>query len=56
MSQAKYKAMHNKHWVQHNFQVGDQVWLCISKDRMQGEGKTLKPTRYGPFKVLEKIG
>jgi len=23
---------------------------------MQGEGKKLKPTRYGPFRVLEKIG
>jgi len=23
---------------------------------MQGEGKKLKPIRYGPFKILEKIG
>ena len=42
--------------MEHNFQVGDQVWLYISKDRMQGEGKKLKPIRYGPFKLLEKIG
>lgn len=55
-SQAKYKARHDKHQVEHNFQVGDEVWLYISKDRMQGEGKKLKPIRYGPFKVLEKIG
>ncbi len=27
-----------------------------SKDRMQGEGKKHKPIRYGPFKILEKIG
>ena len=54
-SQAKYKARHDKHRVEHNFQVGDQVWLYISKDKMQGEGKKLKPIRYGSFKVLEKI-
>jgi len=23
---------------------------------MQGEGKKLKPIRYGPFQILEKIG
>ena len=55
-SQAKYKARHDKHRVEHSFQVGDQVWLYISKDRMQGEGKKLKPIRYGPFKILDKIG
>ena len=55
-SQAKYKARHDKHRMGHSFQVGDQVWLYISKDKMQGEGKKLKPIRYGPFKILEKIG
>ena len=30
--------------------------MYISKDKMQGEGKKLKPIRYGPFKILEKIG
>jgi len=42
--------------MEHSFQVGDQVWLYISKGRMQGEGKNIKPIRYGPFKILEKIG
>src|SRR3984885_15146487 len=42
--------------MEHSFQVGDQVWLYISKDRMQGEGKKLKPIWYGPFRILEKIG
>jgi len=42
--------------MEHSFQVGDHVWLYISRDRMQGEGKKLKPIRYGPFKILEKIG
>ena len=32
------------------------MWLHISKERMQGEGKKLKPIRYGPFEILEKIG
>ena len=55
-SQAQYKARHDKHRVDHQFQVGDQVWLHISKERMKGEGKKLKPIRYGPFTILEKIG
>ena len=55
-SQGKYKARHNKHHGHHQFQVGDEVWLYISKERLQGEGKKLKPIRYGPFTILEKIG
>ena len=55
-SQAKYKARHDKHRMEHSFQVGDQVWLYISKDRMQREGKKLNPIRYGPLRILEKIG
>ena len=42
--------------MEHSFQVGDPVWLYISEDKMQGEGKKLKLIRYGPFKILEKIG
>ena len=33
--QAKYKMHHDKHRVDHHFQVGDQVWLYISKDRLK---------------------
>ena len=55
-SQGKYKERHDKHCVDHQFQVGDEVWLYISKERLQGEGRRLKPIRYGPFKILEKIG
>jgi hypothetical protein len=55
-SQAQYKARHDKHQVDHQFQAGDQVWLHISKYRLKGEGKKLKPIRYGPFTILEKIG
>jgi hypothetical protein len=30
-SQEQYKARHDKQRVDHQFQVGDQVWLHISK-------------------------
>jgi hypothetical protein len=51
-SQAKYKTRHEKHRVDHSFQVGDEVCLYISKERLKGEGKKLKPIRYGPFKII----
>jgi len=47
---------HDKHRVDHPFQVGDQVWLYISKERVKVEGKKLKPIRYGPFRIVIKIG
>jgi hypothetical protein len=55
-SQAKYKTRHDKHHVDHSFQVEDEFWLYIRKERHKGEGKKLKPIIYGPFKFLEKIG
>jgi hypothetical protein len=55
-SQAKYKVRHEMHRVDHQFKAEDQVWLYISRERMQGEGKKIKPIRYGPFKILYKIG
>ena len=48
-SQGKYKERHDKHHVDHKFHVGEEVWLHISKERLQGEGKKLKPICYGPF-------
>lgn len=30
--------------------------MYIRKDRLKGEGKKLKPIRYGPFKIFEKVG
>jgi hypothetical protein len=52
----KYKTRHDKHCVDHNFQVGDEVWIYISNERLKGEGKQLKPIQYGPFNILDKIG
>jgi hypothetical protein len=36
--------------------VGDRVWIHISKERLKGEGKKIKPIYYGPFTILEKSG
>jgi len=55
-SQAKYKVRHEKHRVDHQFEVDGHVWLHINKGRMKGEGKNIRPNQYGPFKILEKIG
>jgi hypothetical protein len=54
--QAKYKAKNDKYWIDHHFQLGDQVWLYISREYLKDERKNLKPIKYGPFKILEKIG
>ena len=54
--QVKNKTRHEKHRENHNFQVSDEVWLHISKERIQGEGKNLKTILYRPFRNLEKIG
>ena len=42
--------------MDHKIQEGDDVWLHIRKERMQGEGKYLKPIHYGPFKIINKVG
>ena len=55
-SQAKYKARHDKHRVPCNLKVGDLVWLHLRKERLKGEGRKLKPIRYGPFKIIAKYG
>lgn len=55
-NQGKYKARHDKHRQDHKFEVGDKFWLHINKERLQGEGKKIKPIRYGLFRILEKIG
>jgi hypothetical protein len=55
-SQAQYKSWHDKHRVDHQFQVGDQVWIHINKEILKGEGNKFKPIHYGPFNILEKSG
>ncbi|GKA80020.1 transposable element [Tanacetum coccineum] len=54
--QQKYKERHDRHRVKGKFQEGDLVWLHLGKERLKGEGKKIKPIRYGPFRILKKIG
>ena len=54
--QSKYKERHDKHWIDHHFHIGDRVWIHINKDRFQGEGRKLRPIRYGPFTILDQVG
>ena len=35
---------------------GDEVWLHISKERIQGEGKNIKPIHYDPFNIIKQVG
>ena len=50
------KAQHDKHCIPHSFQIGDQVWLLIKKERFTGPYKKLKPFQYGPYNILKNIG
>lgn len=42
--------------MDHKFQVGDQVWLHLSKERQHGNRKKLKLIRYGLFTIIEQVG
>jgi hypothetical protein len=54
-SQAKYKTRHDKHRVDHSFQVGDEVWLYISKERLKGEGKKLNQLDMDLSRFLKRL-
>jgi hypothetical protein len=40
---AKYKQLHDQHQVPHNFQVGDNVWLHLQKERLDGPYRKIFP-------------
>jgi hypothetical protein len=54
-SQQLYKSRNDQHREDHKFCVGDKVWLYLSKERLQGAMKKLKPLRYGPFEIIEQV-
>lgn len=54
-SQAKYNLRHEKHRVDYKFHAGDHFWLHLSKERLQGTTKKLKPIRNGAFDIMDKV-
>ena len=50
---AKAKARHDKHCTPHSFQIGDQVWLHLKKERFTGPYIKMKPLQYGPYNILK---
>lgn len=46
---------HDKYRIDHKFQVGDQVWLHLSKERLEVPSKKLKPIKYGPFNIIKQV-
>jgi len=46
---------HEKYRADHKFHVSNHVWLHLSKKKLQGPTKKLKPIRYGPFDIMEQV-
>ena len=42
--------------MQHNFQVGNKVWLHLQKERLAGPHRKLLPLWYGPYSITKAIG
>lgn len=40
----------------HTFQVGDRVWLYLTKERFKEKEKNIKPLRYGPYLITKQLG
>ena len=41
--------------MQHNFQVGDKVWLHLQKERLDGPHRKILLLRYGPYTITKAI-
>jgi hypothetical protein len=50
------KQCHEKQRIFMAFQPGDQVWLHLDRKCFKGHHHKLLPIRYGPYKILNKIG
>ena len=55
-TQKKYKEASDRHREDHTFQVGDRVWLYLPKERFKEKERKIKPLRYGPYLITEKLG
>jgi hypothetical protein len=55
MSNAKYKQLHDQHWVPHKFQVRDKVWLHLYKERLTRPHRKLRPLCYGPYTITKTV-
>ena len=55
-SNAKYKHRHDQYQVQHNFQVGDKVWLHLQKEHLVGPHRKLLLLLYGPYTISMVVG
>ena len=42
--------------MQHNFQVGDKVWLHFQKEHLTGPHRKIRSLRYGPYTITKAIG
>ena len=51
-----YKQRYDQHRVQHNFQVGDKVWLHLQKELLVGPHRKLCPLQYGPYTITKVVG
>ena len=54
--QKKYKDASDRHRVDHTFQIGDRVWIYLSKERFKEKERKIKPLRYGPYLITEQFG
>jgi len=52
----KAKARRDQHRTPLEFQPGDRVWLKLDKHGFKGQHHKMHPLRYGPYKILERIG
>jgi hypothetical protein len=52
----RYKTADDQHRKKVTFEVGDLVWVLITKDRRpNGQYSKLRKRKYGPCKILRKI-
>jgi hypothetical protein len=53
---AKYEGLHNQHHGDPHFQVGDQVWLHLDKQRFKNQQRhKLEPNKYGPYTSIQQM-